>query len=200
VIVVVEGPSAAGKSSWVSQFDTRIVIPETGRLEPQQALSPEAHADFWVDKNCQRWAAAIGVERIHGTAICDTDPLKLHYDYSLARVGVISWGQFELSLTRCRAEIERCRLGIADVVLVSLPDGTTLERNRRSDTTRTRRNFELHRRLTPAISDWYSGLAYIDASRVAWSFPGDVPDQVSRPRFDVPLFDEWMRALPREPL
>jgi len=197
---VVEGPSAAGKTSWVSRFDTRIAIPETGRVEPPPALSPEGRADFWVDKNCPRWAAAIEVERVYGAAICDTDPLKLHYDYSLARAGAGSWEQFELSQARCRDAMERRHLGIADIVLVSLPDDTTLERHWRSDTTRSRRNFELHRRLTPAIRDWYDALAHLDASRVMWSFPAALPDMVTRPCFDLRLFDAWMRSLPREPL
>jgi nicotinamide riboside kinase len=200
VIVVVEGPSAAGKSMWASRFDTRIVIHENGRIEPPPGLSPDQLADFWVHMNCQRWAAAVDVERSHGVAVCDTDALKLHYDYSLARVGMLPWEHFATSLRRCRAAIDGRQLGIADVVLVSLPDDSTLDRNRRSDGTRRRRHFDLHRRLTPAIRDWYAGLANIDPARVGWSLPAELPEPVARSRFDVDLFDEWMSLLPRDPL
>jgi hypothetical protein len=85
---------------------------------------------------------------------------------------------------------------MADLVVCNVPGDSTLDRHRRSDPSRTRSNFALHRSLGPALDDWYRTLDRLDPGRVAHGFPGDLPERETRPRFDLRLFDEWMRALP----
>lgn len=197
VIVVVEGPSAAGKTTWCTTHDAAIVVPETGRTEPPTASSDDDVAQFWTELNCRRWAAALQIERDHGLAVCDTDPLKLHYDYCLARLGVVSWSRFDADVAAAANAISARDLGIADVVLVDIPDDATLARRCQSDPTRRRRTFDLHRRLGPALRDWYDTLALLDPGRVIWHYPHELPPAVAHDRYDTNLFAAWMTQLPR---
>ena len=197
MIIVVEGPSAAGKTTWCSAHGSERVVAETGRIEPPTELSDDGLARFWNDLNCRRWATAMDVETRYGLAICDTDPLKLHYDYCLARVGVASWDRFEAGVAVAVEAIASCTLGIADILVVNIPDNDTLAQQRASDPTRSRRNFDLHRRLGPALRDWYDVLDRLDAGRVMWEYPSEVPSTVERDRYDTDLFEVWMGQLPR---
>ena len=133
VIVVVEGPSAAGKTTWCSAQVYEHVIAETGRVAPPAELSDDGLAGFWHDLNCRRWATAMDVETQYGLAVCDTDPLKLHYDYCLARVGVASWDRFDAGAALAAEAIASRALGIAGIVLVNIPDDETLSQQRSSD-------------------------------------------------------------------
>ena len=196
MILVAEGPSAAGKTTWVARWPARHVVPETGRVQLPGASEREEVTRLLVDLNCAKWALAIAAEHAAGIAICDGDPLKLHYDYSLARVGKGSWDQFWASVQASRSAISQKRLGIADLIVCHVPDETTLDRHQRSDPSRARRNFDTHRTLGPALADWYRTLERIDPNRVAWGFPAHLPNRALRPRFDLTLFDEWMRSLP----
>lgn len=96
-------------------------------------MSDAEHAAFWNDVNCARWSKTVGVEESTGLAVCDTDPLKLHYDYCLARVGATDWGRFDCGVAEAEKAIAEERLGIADLVVVHLPDDETLARQRESD-------------------------------------------------------------------
>jgi hypothetical protein len=195
MILVVEGPSAAGKTTWISQWPARFVVQEIGRVRPPSAADPEEIAACFVALNCARWEQAIAIEHAEGLAICDTDPLKLHYDYCLARTAGGSWAQFWASIEACRSAIVAERLGIADLVCCSIPDAATLDQHRRSDLKRTRRDFTTHQALGPALNDWYRGLERLDPGRLVWEFPRVLPEPATRPRFDLRTFDEWIQAL-----
>lgn len=197
MIVVVEGPSAAGKTTWCTAHGPDDVVAESGPIEPPVALADDGLARFWDDINRRRWAEALRVEAERELAVCDTDPLKLHYDYCLARIGLVSWDYFEASVHVAAEAIASCQLGIADIVLVAIPDDETLARRRDSDPTRSRRNFDLHRRLGPGLRDWYDALAGLDPGRVRWEYPRGMPPTVARDRYDMDLFRVWMAQLPR---
>jgi hypothetical protein len=199
VIVALEGPSAAGKTTWLRQsVPPGDIIPEHGRIEvPSIPVNDEAA--FWAELNAERWQHAVAVEESTGRAYCDGDPLKLHYDYSLARIGLLSWERFKADVAACRREIRHRRLGLVDVVLCSIPDPEMLDRRKRGDPTRHRTNFAVNRRLGPALLDWYSTLEQLDPERVRWTFPSTPPDVQSRDRFDLELYDTWMASLPGRP-
>ena len=63
----------------------------------------------------------LNVEDSHGYALCDTDPLKLHYDYCRPRAGVVAWSLFDAGIEACRLAIAERRLGIADLTLCESP-------------------------------------------------------------------------------
>jgi hypothetical protein len=196
VIVVVEGPSAAGKTSWLARWPPDEVIPEHGRV----VVPPDRFADeavFWSEMNAARWAQALAVEARAGHALCDGDPLKLSYDYCLARIGELPWSRFDSGVAACSEAIRDRRLGIADAIFCSIPDEATLAARRAGDTSRRRRNFDVNRRLGPALADWYRALDDIDPGRVHWAFPEQVPVGIPGARYDDGLFARWMARLPR---
>ena len=197
MIVVVEGPSAAGKTAWSTDHGAGNVVPETGGVELPVDLADESLGEFWTDMNCRRWAQAVAVEAERGVAVCDTDPLKLHYDYCLAAVGAATWRRFEVGVSLTMQAISDRRLGIADMFLVSIPSDEVLERQRAFDSTRRRRNFDLHRRLVPSLRDWYATLDRLDPGRVHWEYPQHLPVPICRERHDADLFRRWMADLPR---
>jgi hypothetical protein len=70
-----------------------------------------------------------------------------------------------------------------------------LERQRETDVKRQRRRFALHRQLAGPLEEWYRALETTDPGRVIWGFPSELPAAVSRSRYDVRLFDNWMARL-----
>jgi hypothetical protein len=198
VIVAVEGPSAAGKTTWAEMHAASgAVVREAVGLEPPHDVSVGDVAEFWAATHARRWAEAIRIEAELGIAVCDTDPLKLHYDYCLARLGRAPWDRFDAGVSVAAEAMARRRIGIVDVVLISVPDDETLRRQRRADPVRRRRNFELHRTLVPGLRDWYGALNRIDPGRVVWQFPSALPTPIERARYDPELFSSWMAQLPR---
>ena len=148
-----------------------------------------------------RWAAAVRLEAETGTAVCDSDPLKLHYSWGLARIGAAPAGRFERELVEVRRAFEHGRLGLPDLALVTLPPQAVLRQRRDDDPSRQRRHFDLHRRLAGPLREWYSAMAQLDAERVVWALPDDgldgLPALGSRPsRTDVRLLDQLVAALP----
>ena len=195
MILVVEGPSAAGKSTHCAQFASRQVVPELPGGMPPGDWSLAETSVFWTERNVTRWAHACEVEAQHGLAVCDTDPLKLHYSWCLARAGLTPADDFERQLALARRAIETRRLGIADLVACQIPSLGTLRSQKEHDTTRGRRNFEVNARLAGPLREWYQALADTDPGRVVWDWSTE-PALTPRRRYDRDLFDAWMNRLP----
>jgi hypothetical protein len=197
MIVVVEGPTAAGKTSWCKRYVGRYVAEyaATGR-EPTDAVVLARH---WARVSMRRWAEAIDLERADGLAFCDTDPVKLHYAWGMAALGLAPRAQFDRELTVTREAFRAGRLGFADAVLVGLPEVETLQRRRDTDETRRRRNFAAHVQLREPLQQWYTALDRLDPGRVIWELsPAGVP-KLPEPRADrcsVALLDALVAALP----
>ncbi|GII22564.1 hypothetical protein [Planosporangium mesophilum] len=201
MIVAVTGPSAAGKTTWCRRHHVEDLVGEyvpTG-AEPDDTDLP-AQAAFWCAVNCQRWQAAIHRERVSGLAVCDDDPLKLHYSWSLVRIGAASRKLWTFEVAANRAAIADGRLGFADVVLVSLPSVEELHRRRDADPVRRRRNFALHVQLAQPLREWYEALDMVAPGRVRWELPSDGLPAVlpaARPdRCDPAVLDALIEALP----
>jgi len=197
VIVVVEGPTAAGKTSWCRRQVGRFVAEyaETG-TEPADG---QALARHWARVAMQRWADAEALERSDGVAFCDSDPLKLHYSWGMAALGLAPRAQFDRELAVVRIAFQMGRLGLADAILVGLPDRDTLQRRRDNDQTRRRRNFATHVQLRRPLQQWYAALDGLEPGRVIWDLPDDGVPKLPAPRTDrtsVDLLDALIRALP----
>ena len=201
MIVVIEGVSASGRSTWCGRHGAGHVIPEMGRLVPSQAfISPAASAEFWANQGGARWISALAMERANGLAICDTDPLKLHYAWSLWQIGEGSEERWACERTATRQAMLDRRLGFADTYIIGEVDQETARRQRDGDTTRQRKNFELHLRLQPPLLAWYGVLASVLACPFSFAFPDHPPVESAssgEARYDVGLFDRAMELLPR---
>ncbi len=124
MIVVVEGPSAAGKTSWIATHHGLVAVWEYRSLgtEPDRDTKPERAAGFWADANSERWREALDTESAHGIAVCDTDPFKLHYVWSLWRLGEASTSAWRNEAETNRQKFEAGLLGFTDLILCDIPD------------------------------------------------------------------------------
>jgi hypothetical protein len=194
VIVAVEGPSAAGKTTWIRRVAPHLEVAEHRALRPP-AGDVTGVAAFWTSANAQRWHAALQTEAAAGAALCDTDPLKLHYEFCLVRIGLGTLDGLRAGVIACRAAIVDGALGLVDLVICNVPDEATLIHHRDTDHGRQRRNFDVHRRLGPPLVEWYSALEQLDRGRVMWGFPEALPNAPRRDRYDLDLYDAWMALL-----
>ncbi len=202
MIIVVEGISAAGKTSWCRAHGSGITIDEAlPRQEPPSGI--DAAARFWTAVNAQRWSAARAMQARAQVAVCDTDPLKLHYAWSLWRIGEVSLQRWQADCVATRAAIADGQLGFADIFLVKDVEPAVARRQRDGDRSRTRRNFELHALLGPPLADWYRSLGQILPGAVMWTHPQDglaslralkLPPRPSA----LEIFDTLMAILPAQ--
>ena len=118
MIIVVEGASASGKSTWCARYAADCTIPESAPSPdaPDRRAQPREGAAYWLARSAERWAAALALEASNGVSVCDTDPLKLHYAWSLFVLGEIDTTAFSYERDATRAAIAAGRLGFADLV------------------------------------------------------------------------------------
>jgi hypothetical protein len=130
VIVVVVGPSAAGKTTWCRRHLPVFVSKYIPTGSEPDGTDPVAQAAYWVSVNSGRWDQALALARETGLAVYDSDPLKLHYSWCLSRIGAAPWARFEHELAQVRQAFADETLGLAGLVLVSIP---TIETRRQRD-------------------------------------------------------------------
>lgn len=200
MIVVVEGPSAAGKTTWCRRHASAIVEEYTPTgAEPDGSDLP-AQADYWAAVNSGRWTRACALETRTGIAVCDSDPLKLHYAWCLSQIGATPRARFDHELAQARRAFAASTLGLADLVLISIPTLTTLREHRDADSTRRRRSFELHAQMSEHLRAWYQAVDALEPGRVIWQLPVDgLPTPMPHPRTRrsaVELLDQLITLLP----
>lgn len=200
VIVVVEGPSAAGKTTWCSRHASSLVEEYVPTGTEPDGSDPSAQAAYWTAVNTRRWTRACALEADTGFAVCDSDPLKLHYAWSLSQIGAVPRARLNHELAHARAAFAVGALGLADLVLISIPAQATLRAHRTADTTRRRRSFGLHAQLSEPLRAWYEAVDALEPGRVIWTLPADgIPTGVAEPRArrsDVALLDRLIALLP----
>lgn len=199
MIVAVEGPSAAGKTTWCREQRLPVVAEyaPTGR-EPDGA-DKDRQAAYWVQVNSGRWQQALQLEKQNPIVLCDSDPMKLHYSSCLARIGAAPWSRFQHELRYVRKALAASCLGFTDMVLVSIPPLHVLRSHKTTDMPRQRRSFDLHAKLSEPLREWYTAVELAEPGRVVWSWPPTgvpiTPDE--RPqRCDPALLDRVIARLP----
>ena len=166
---------------------------------PDRREDPRAAAQFWAALNAARWQQARSIEKEFGLAICDTDPFKLHYIWSLWRTGHASHDQWRAELADNRKIFAAGRVGLADLILVTVPDRSTLTKRRQTDRSRKRRNFDLHLKLAAPLEQWYRAVEQLDPTRVMWQLPSTgVPAPMARrePHTGPQLLNALLAHLP----
>lgn len=200
--MAVEGPSAAGKTTWCRRAAAEFVAEYAPTGNEPDGNDAARQARYWTHVNEARWSQALGLEARDGVAICDTDPMKLHYSWSLALIGAAPALRFVHELARVREAMSHKRLGFADIVLVTMPDEETLRLQKNGDTTRSRRSFELHAKLREPLIEWYQCLDRLRPAQVLWELPRDGVGSISgstpcADRYDVRVLDSLISELPK---
>lgn len=171
MIVVLEGPSAAGKTTWGRTHAGPVLVEEERRPAPNPPRDQRDAAKFWAQRGASRWEDALAVESESEVAVCDTDPLKLHYAWSLWRIGMASKAAFRDQAAAYRNLVAGRRLGFADLYFVLIPAASELAVRKVGDASRERRHFEVHRRLDGPIREWYAAIEALRPGSVVWEFP-----------------------------
>lgn len=204
MIVVVERPSAAGKTYWLNNFDQSQVVSEapTSERAPDRAEDPVEAERYWSEANARRWSEAERIEELHSIAYCDTDPFKLHYVWSLWQIGAASLQTWLAAVDLHRVLFRKRSVGFADLTFISAPSMDVLRANKDSDKARSRRHFDLHAKLTEPLIAWYRAVECLDPRRVVWGFPDfDTSLRViaeigqREDRYSLELFEELIQQI-----
>ena len=98
MIIVVEGASGAGKTTWCRTHAGPNALLEALPDHSVVPTDPEAAARFWVERNVARWEEVLAREARDGLVVVDTDPFKLHFVWTLYRTGQI--GELDWTMQR----------------------------------------------------------------------------------------------------
>jgi hypothetical protein len=201
VIIVVEGASGAGKTTWCRTHAGANALLEALPDQSVVPTDPAEAARFWVERNVARWQEVLAREAHDGLVVVDTDPFKLHYVWTLFRTGQAGELDWTMQRNAARDAFSSGRYALADAFLVSDIDAATLRARRESDFSRVRGNFERHVLLRDSLLRWYSAIDRLEPGRVVFGLPaaGLSPELVAkgkRARGSGPeLFDELMTEL-----
>jgi len=201
VIIVVEGPSGAGKTTWSRAHGGRFALLEALPDHSTVPRDPEAAARFWVERNVARWQEVLRREQRDGLVVVDVDPFKLHYVWTLWRTGQVPEAEWDLQREASRKAFSAGEYALADLYLVSDIDEATLRARRDADTTRTRGGFERHVRLRDSLLRWYRAIDELEPGRVRFGLPdsGLTPNLLAlgtrRLRSGADLFERLLARL-----
>ena len=201
MIVVVEGPSGAGKTTWCRTHGARFALLEDLPDHSTVPREPEAAARFWVERNVARWDQVLKREERDGLVVVDVDPFKLHYVWTLWRTGQVPQLEWDLQREASRKAFSAGEYALADLYLVSGIDGATLRARRDADKTRERRGFARHILLRPSLMRWYRAIDDLEPGRVRFELPetGLTPELLAvgprRVRSGAALFDQLLAGL-----
>jgi thymidylate kinase len=197
MLIVVEGVSAAGKTTWVSQY-APAVVGETTAPEPAQGSSAGEIGQYWSDRHAERWQRGLELEIAHATACFDCDPLKIHFAWTQSQVGRNTREEWIATVQATRRHLVNRRIGFADRVVFLDPAVEVIRRQKENDATRRRGNFELHISLYEPLRRWYATLEALAPGRVVFNGHQvrERPAATSRPdRYSVELFDAFIAAV-----
>lgn len=201
MIVAIEGPSAAGKTTWCRAHATHAWVEEA----PYHIAAPDLYADpsdvgrFWVNHNCANWQRALEIEREHGIAVCDGDPLHVYFSWSLWKSGALDRTLFDVERELYGNAFQRRQMGFVDCVLWLEAPEDELRRRAQGDTVRKRKRHEIYLALAPWMKRWFGARERLLPGSVRrlnsdfrWE---DLAGGASPKRYDVAVLDELNKVL-----
>lgn len=201
MIVVVEGPSGAGKTTWCRTHGRSYALLEELPDHATVPDDPEAEARFWVERNVARWRQVMERERRDSLVVVDTDPFKLHYIWTLWRTDQVPQREWDLQREASREAFGSGRYALADLYFVADVDEKTLHARRDADKTRTRGGFARHILLRESLLRWYRAIDELEPGRVVFGLPdtGIAPDLLAlgprKVRSGAELFERLLARL-----
>ena len=197
MLIVAEGISAAGKTTWASRY-APAVVDELSRKAPSSDVCEIGR--YWSDRHSERWQRGLQLERLHGVACLDTDPLKIHYAWCLWQIGQGSRDAWTATVEATRLRLAEQQIGFADRIAFLEPSDEAVRRQKANDTSRRRRHFEMHVLLYEPLRRWYGMLEDLAPGRVifnAHEVPDLAPCSPRNDRYSVELFDAFINAADR---
>jgi hypothetical protein len=202
MIVVMEGPSAAGKTTWCRTHCPELLAENASENLDAPDLCDDSLkvARFWAEFNAKQWQAASQIEKEKGIAVCDGDPLHLYFSWSLWKAGALARDLFDAELPLYRRAVEERRMGFTDRILWREAPLEELRRRAKSDSTRRRRRHELYLSLIPWMRTWFAAREKVLPGVVReWSERFRLENvrsfHASPRRYDVAAFDQMIKAI-----
>jgi hypothetical protein len=202
MIIAIEGPSAAGKTTWCRSYcPAGFVAAAPEKIEaPSLFADPREVAEFWVNFNIERWQNALRLERERGIAFCDGDPFELRFSWAAWKAEEIPSTLFKIELPLYRRAIEEKRLGFADLVACLDAPIEELRRRAKADETRRRKRHELYLRMIPWMNAWAGAREQVLPGAVRALTEESFMEDFARPpalarRYDVTVIDAMIKAL-----
>jgi len=140
------------------------------------------------------------IDKRHGLAVCDTDPLHLYFSWSLWKVGALDPQLFAAEVPLYRRALQQKWIGFADLVLWREAPIEELRMRAKLDGTRRRRRHKLYLSLLPWMRQWFDARTRVLPDSVrAWRevvAPKDFAN-VATPscRYDLGAFDALLSDL-----
>jgi hypothetical protein len=202
MIIAIEGASAAGTTTWCRRHCSHPWVQET----PPDIVAPDLFGDpaeigrFWVANAVANWRRALEIEREHGIAICDGDPLHLYFAWALWQAGILGRDLFDIESEHYRDALDQRRIGLVDFVVWLEAPADELRRRAAADSTRRRKRHEMLLTLVPWMKAWFAARERLLPGTVR---PGKtdlcLPAVSSAPadhRYDLSRFSRMIAALP----
>lgn len=157
MIVAIEGPSAAGKTTWCRTHCRDLWVEETAAniVAPDVYDDPAEVGRFWVDHAIANWQRALEIERDRGVAVCDGDPFHLYFAWALWKSGALDRKLFDIESEFYRTAFEQMQIGLVDLVLWLDVPLEELRRRAKADRSRRRKRHEMYLALTPWMEIWF---------------------------------------------
>jgi len=200
MIVAIEGPSAAGKTTWCREHYPNVTVHETHDIAaPDLFADPAEVGRFWIAHNVARWQRALAIEQVRGIAICDGDPFHLYFSWAVWKAGALPGTLFELESKLYRDEFEKQQIGFADYIIWLEVPVDELRRRAESDTVRRRKRHEMYLAMSPWMRTWFHAREAALPGSVLCS-TDDLPVELFPPvspsrRYDIALFDNALLRL-----
>lgn len=201
MLIVVEGISAVGKTTWASRYGPMVVDEISGN--PPEDSSVTAAGQYWSERHSERWQLGLALEQGHKIVCFDTDPLKIHYSWCLWQIGEGSREAWMATVESSRELIVQKRLGFADRVLFLERSEEEVRLQRANDITRRRGNFETNVRLCKPLRHWYQMLETLSPGSVVFNAhqaTDPTPTHLRADRYNLQLFDALINAADRHPV
>jgi deoxyadenosine/deoxycytidine kinase len=164
IIVCLEGPSAAGKTTLAARLGAShgaAIIPE---LDASAAPPVESSTAWFIDRHAGRWQRALELSASSPFAVIDGDPWKgLWYNWMHASQG---WQNIDAVLPVYRAHVDRGTIGFPDLYVYLDATEVQVRLRRAHDLTRPRRNHEMHIRTMDAQRRYFAALQQEAAGHV----------------------------------
>jgi len=139
VKIVIEGPSAVGKTTLCQQltYNYNSIVVDEVIVEPLRGFTPYEEALFYLDKEVNRWNTRAGAEQF---ILLDTDPLKsLWFNWSMGYSNCLTLQELDEFY---RDKVRGRTIDFADLYIILNASEEELLNRKNADAFRDRENFE----------------------------------------------------------